>query len=358
MKKIKKYIAVLIVALLMVGVLSGCDDGSDRSSRAESTREHRQNSSEQDSEPEEMDESTEVDEEATEPVVEEVNQTLSERVGGKLYVGDEFTLGTYEQDNDLENGAEDIEWIVLEKTGEDTYLCISKYVLDAKMFNDEVDRDYTDAKNVYTYDGDYTVYNDWGISTIRPWLNGEFFDTAFTSEDKENITDTTNRVYVWESSGDDLTSVSYTDKVCLLNYGRLDEFPGCVKVTEYARAQGAPVIDDGTREHENCSSGWCLMSLHVDNLRAHIEYHHQKRDEAVDNYHEYQINPPIVEYYLTNPAVRDSWNMRTVALYQHTERTSDPTNQLANYGPSGAFMGDTYEEVYGIRPVITVTLGN
>ena len=89
--------------------------------------------------------------------------TLYERVGGKLYVGDEFTLGTYEQDNNLDNGAEDIEWIVLEKTGDNEYLCISKYVLDAQFFGKD----------------NLEIRNRWSTSYLREWLNNSFYNTAF-----------------------------------------------------------------------------------------------------------------------------------------------------------------------------------
>ena len=59
--------------------------------------------------------------------------------------------------------------------------------------------------------------------------------------------------------------------VRVLNYGELDSFPGCVKITDYAKAQGAPYFDDGTREHENCSDGWYMMSYDVDQAREYME---------------------------------------------------------------------------------------
>ncbi len=333
MKKKRNYIAFLTVSLLMSGVLSGCGNSmvSVGTSEVKTTSEPIQNLKEQEPEPTEMVEAT------TEPIIEETKQTLSERVGGKLYIGDEFTFGTYEQDNDLENGAEDIEWIVLEKTGKDTYLCISKYVLDAQPFHNESKNGCDDAG---------MPCNDWGISSIRTWLNNDFFNTAFTSEDQGNITDTVNRVYVWQSIKDnDLSSKSYSDKVCLINYGQLDEFPGCVKVTEYAKAQGASVEDDGTREHENCSKKWWLMSMNVDSVRESIEYH-QKFVEDYNASHWWSWEQ--ADEYDSGPAHYG---------YSAVEGSRGTTLAVATYGHT-VYLNGRPDEVVGVRPVITIKLGN
>lgn len=70
--------------------------------------------------------------------------------------GDIIVFGHYEQDNNLKNGPEPIEWIVLAKDT-NKILLISKYVLD------------------------YLPYDSmpsglgWKYSTIRKWLNNDFF---------------------------------------------------------------------------------------------------------------------------------------------------------------------------------------
>ncbi|MBQ5607687.1 MAG: hypothetical protein IIU86_01525 [Oscillospiraceae bacterium] len=48
--------------------------------------------------------------------------------------GDVITFGTYEQDNNLDNGAETIEWLVLNREGNKA-LVISKYCLEQMPFN-------------------------------------------------------------------------------------------------------------------------------------------------------------------------------------------------------------------------------
>ena len=83
-------------------------------------------------------------------------------------VGDVVTFGKYEQDNNLENGAEAIEWIVLERTDERALL-ISKYSLDSLPFNNTA------------------VHVTWANSTIRSWLNQEFFNSTFSENEKSKI---------------------------------------------------------------------------------------------------------------------------------------------------------------------------
>ena len=49
-------------------------------------------------------------------------------------VGNIFTFGRYEQDNDTSNGSEAIEWQVLDVQGNNVFI-ISKYILDIKPYN-------------------------------------------------------------------------------------------------------------------------------------------------------------------------------------------------------------------------------
>ncbi len=87
--------------------------------------------------------------------------------------GDILTFGKYEQDNDLKNGPEDIEWLVLDRE-ENQVLVISKYILDAQIYGDT------------TNDAAY-----WTISELRTWLNDTFLNTAFSAEEQEWLPVTT-----------------------------------------------------------------------------------------------------------------------------------------------------------------------
>ncbi len=92
--------------------------------------------------------------------------------------GDTLYLGKYEQDNDLENGPEDIEWLVLERDG-DLALIVSKYILDAGRHDDYEVRD-----------------DDWEGSVIRTWLNEDFLQSAFTPEEQQWIPRSTDRIFL------------------------------------------------------------------------------------------------------------------------------------------------------------------
>ena len=77
-------------------------------------------------------------------------------------VGDTVLYGRYEQDNKI-NQEELIEWIVLEKT-ENYLLLMSKYILE------EIETE-----------------NEWQDSDVRKWLNNEFYNQAFSSDEKKII---------------------------------------------------------------------------------------------------------------------------------------------------------------------------
>lgn len=86
----------------------------------------------------------------------------------KSYIGGSIVYGTYEQDNNAANGAEPIEWLVLDQV-EDRLLVISRCALDTVPYNDT-------QKSI-----------TWEFCTLRKWLNNEFLNTAFTSAEQEKI---------------------------------------------------------------------------------------------------------------------------------------------------------------------------
>ena len=85
--------------------------------------------------------------------------------------GDTIKFGFYEQDNDLDDGKEDIEWLVLKKH-RNKVLVISKYGLDLQPYNDEDE------------------YVTWENCTLRKWLNNEFLENAFDNDLRKQIAKT------------------------------------------------------------------------------------------------------------------------------------------------------------------------
>lgn len=94
----------------------------------------------------------------------------------KIKVGDTVHWGKYEQDNDESNGPESIEWQVI-NVKNDKALIVSKSVLDCKMYNED------DSKI------------NWSDSSLRKWLNSDFYESAFSDNEKSSIslTDVVNK---------------------------------------------------------------------------------------------------------------------------------------------------------------------
>ena len=89
-------------------------------------------------------------------------------------VGDIVVFGAYEQDNNLSNGKEAVEWIVLSIRG-DRALLLSRYGLDAQPFN-------TENKEV-----------TWKTCSLRKWLNYNFYEACFDNEEQNRIVSSTVR---------------------------------------------------------------------------------------------------------------------------------------------------------------------
>lgn len=86
-------------------------------------------------------------------------------------VGDLITIGRYEQDNDLNNGPEAIQWRVLDKK-DGKLLVISDKALDYIS---------------YSYEWDQVEKSVWATSCSRGWLNNYFMQTAFTPAEQARI---------------------------------------------------------------------------------------------------------------------------------------------------------------------------
>ena len=109
---------------------------------------------------------------------ERAEELLSEQPWlGIMYasIGSTVELGSFEQDNDKDNGAEPIEWMVMDYR-DGKYLLVSRYNLDSRAFDEE-----KEAEGL-----------TWENSDIREWLNGEFMNVAFTDGIRRQISETVN----------------------------------------------------------------------------------------------------------------------------------------------------------------------
>lgn len=144
--------------------------------------------------------------------------------------GDIIRFGAYEQDNDIPNGKEKIEWQVLAKE-DGKMLVISKCVLDEQPYN--VTRTAVTWKNC----------------SLRRWLNKSFAKAAFDGKEKSII----------GAPSDRQRADGLEDKIFLLSESEvvryLPESSRLCRVTKYAIANGAYADNDSG----NCF-GWLLRS--------------------------------------------------------------------------------------------------
>ncbi len=138
---------------------------------------------------------------------------------------------------------EPLKWQVLDpKKG----LVLSKRIIDSQAYSNTVYKNGTDAygKVAYWNNASYTKYaNDYATSSIRKWLNEDFYNTAFTSTQKQNILPTTLDNSAYSTDYSQFDSVSTTDNVFLLSYSEAQNtsygFTDNIRSTETREAGGS-----------------------------------------------------------------------------------------------------------------------
>lgn len=157
--------------------------------------------------------------------------------------GDIFCFGSYEQDDDETNGKESIRWRIIDKSDQGV-LVLSEKALDCVPYNN--------GKKGVT----------WEKCTLRTWLNGEFFEDAFSKEEQErvltvNVSNPDNPKY--GTNGGNATM----DKVFLLSLdeaNRLlptDDYIKC-EPSAYAKSRGVWIPQQRRSSMANCN--WFLRS--------------------------------------------------------------------------------------------------
>ena len=145
-----------------------------------------------------------------------------------IEVGGKYIFGKYEQDNNITNGKEEIEWIILEKN--DTYLLLcSKFALDCQQY-------YTSDTGI-----------SWEKCNLRTWLNTTFLNNAFDNDEQAMIA--TNVSANNDSNNSNDVNNTISDKVFLLSATEAEKYFStyasrkCVP-TAFAKVQGAYTYSD------------------------------------------------------------------------------------------------------------------
>lgn len=172
--------------------------------------------------------------------IDEIRDDFVKEKIGDPEIGEYVCFGSYEQDNNVANGKEEIEWLVLAKTDKKIFV-ISKYALDSLVYNR--------VKESVT----------WEECALRQWLNETFLNEAFgkTAQSliiKETVAADKNPKYEYAASPGNATK----DKVFLLSIRQANKYfssnsERICQGTEYCYARGAYEAENG-----NCR--WWLRS--------------------------------------------------------------------------------------------------
>ncbi len=182
----------------------------------------------------------------------EIKDDYNKQKRENAQVGDYIIFGAYEQDGDISNGKEEMEWLVLDKQGDKT-LIISKYAIASKEYNPN------DSLGV-----------TWEKCSLRKWLNTVFLDDAFTDNQKMICT---TKVVAHANPDDNINQGNDTlDKIFILS---IEEANNYFSGDESRKCEGT--FSAGAWSYNGYCSWW-LRSIYK------LEY-----SEAV--------GPSIVNYY-------------------------------------------------------------
>lgn len=126
------------------------------------------------------------------------NKLRDQFVDKKIY--DSIFFGNYDQDGDISNGKEPVEWIVLEKdTTNREVILISKYILECMRFNG------------------FSEPVTWENSSLRKYLNEELINEFFDIDELKCVLDTYNynpeNVYNNSYSGENTVDKLYIPSI-------------------------------------------------------------------------------------------------------------------------------------------------
>lgn len=162
-------------------------------------------------------------------------------------VGSIVTFGSYEQDGVYNNGAEPIEWIVLDRRGSQVLL-LSRYGLDVQPYHHT------------------PMAINWSNSSVRKWLQSDFYNEAFAAEEQAMIATTHNSTPINSNNAGSPGPDTY-DKVFFLSSTEATKYLATqedrmVKATSYALMRGA-----GTNYSQN---GYWWLRSYADGSRKRV----------------------------------------------------------------------------------------
>ncbi len=224
--------------------------------------------------------------------------------------GTTVTFGSYEQDGNADNGAEPVEWYVLDRQ-EDRLILLSRYIIDIGPFHSD------------------RVDITWEESTVRAWLNDEFIGAAFNGNEKQlliltDVEPHANPKYPRDFQDRTITPGNATrDRVWLLS-------------EEEAKALSAAMLK---AESTKAAASGGTMGVHAKETVSVVD--------PVGTWHSYDITSNRTTYidYSRNWWLRTPGDLQCKAMY---------VSEAGRLMYEGRYVN---MELFGIRPAICVNIG-
>ncbi len=234
--------------------------------------------------------------------------------------GDVITMGTYEQDGNTKNGAEPIEWMILDEK-DDRLLVISVKAFETMAYDDT---------------NSFLSHNVWWENcSLRKWLNKDFLSTAFSTAEQKNILST-------KLTTEDKHGMFETkDQLFCLSLAELRQY---FPTNESMMCEGTKVAQKANNSvGEGGNVGWWLRDILVSKKYASDWY--SDSAACVQASPLYDINSDGCPVFASGPiAVRP-------AMWIRRDSVAAPANATADASPAYETLqrGDNKEAVLTLK---------
>ena len=267
---------------------------------------------------------------------------------------------TYQDDNGYSTNTvywfkfEPIDWRILDPA---TGLVMCETIIDSQPYSNTIyyNSNASDSRYAYFNDASYTNYaSDYETSSIRKWLNEDFYNTAFTDSEKKKISTTTlNNDGYYTSKGtsgyEKLDSNSTNDKIFLLSYNEVRNSDygfrsNCYYYDEARQAQGSDYAQSqglffSTISSNYGNSYWLLRSPGDNSYRCcYVHYGGISSSECNVNTANVGVRPALNFNQISDIGKPEHQHSYTTAI------TTEPTHLKEGVKTFTCECGDTYTE--------------
>lgn len=187
---------------------------------------------------------------------------------GVLRKGSVIRLGSYEQDGNLENGMEPLDWVVL-NVRENSALLITEDCIDVQKYD-------TSREAV-----------SWSDTQLRDWLNRDFLNTAFTDTEKTALIETDVETSEWDIGkrtyldSDQFPPDISRDLVWILDISEARSF--FPRAEDQLASASRYAADQGALRNSEDHSVWLLRTYKNDDVETYCMVPYDRLGRLVPN---------------------------------------------------------------------------